>query len=102
MYIIHVQIHVKPAEVEAFATATMANAKASLEEPGIIRFDVIQQLEDPTRFMLVEVYREVEDHGRHRQTGHYARWAQTVEPMMAEARTAIKYRNLHPVEESRW
>jgi quinol monooxygenase YgiN len=102
MYIIHVQIHVNQADVEAFKSATLANAKASVQEPGIARFDVIQQLDDPTRFVLVEVYRAAEDHGRHRQTDHYATWIEAVAPMMAEPRSGVKYADVFPKEETKW
>jgi autoinducer 2-degrading protein len=72
MHIIHVQIRVKPDAIEAFTAATLANARASLQEPGVLRFDVVRQQDDPTRFVLVEVYRAAEDQARHRLTDHYA------------------------------
>ena len=96
MFIVHVQVHVKPEWVEAFKEATLANARASVQEPGIARFDVVQQLDDPTRFVLVEVYRSPEDPARHKQTAHYAAWAETVSPMMARPRSSEKYSNIHP------
>ncbi len=98
MYIIHVSVHVKPDQVEAFKQATIENAQNSVREPGIARFDVIQQLDDPTRFMLIEVYRKPEDQGLHRQTAHYQKWRDTAEPMMAEPRTAVKFTNVFPGE----
>jgi autoinducer 2-degrading protein len=101
MFIVHVQVHVKPEFVEAFQEATLANARASLQEPGIARFDVVQQLDDPTRFVLVEVYRTPEDPARHKQTAHYAAWAETVAPMMARPRSSEKYGNIHP-DEAGW
>jgi quinol monooxygenase YgiN len=79
--------------------ATLANARASIQEAGILRFDVVQQQDDPTRFVLVEVYRTVEDQARHRLTAHYAAWAGTVGDMMAEPRSALKYSNVFPGEE---
>ncbi|MBU1880116.1 MAG: antibiotic biosynthesis monooxygenase, partial [Chloroflexi bacterium] len=74
MFIVHVHIHVKPELVEAFKAATLANARASIQEPGVARFDVIQQLDDPTRFILVEVYRTREDAAKHKDTAHYPVW----------------------------
>jgi (4S)-4-hydroxy-5-phosphonooxypentane-2,3-dione isomerase len=99
MYVIHVQVHVKPEAVEAFRIATVANASASVREPGLARFDVVQQLDDPTRFVLVEAYRTPEDHGRHRQTAHYAAWAAAVADMMAEPRSAVKFASVFPGED---
>jgi len=71
MFIVHVHVHVKLEFVDAFRQATIENARNSVQEPGIARFDVIQQLEDPTRFVLVEVYRTPEDPARHIETRHY-------------------------------
>ena len=99
MYIIHVYVHVKEENVEAFKETTVENARLSLLEPGIARFDVIQQQDDPTRFLLVEVYRNYEDPGKHKETDHYLRWRDEVAPMMAEPRTSVKYFNVHPNEE---
>jgi autoinducer 2-degrading protein len=101
MLIVHVQVHVKPECVEAFKAATLANARASVQEPGIARFDVVQQLDDPTRFVLVEVYRTNEAPAAHKETAHYQTWRDTVAPMMAEPRTNAKYANLHP-DEAGW
>lgn len=99
MYIIHVQIQVKPEDIDAFKAATLVNAQASRKEAGIARFDVIQRLDDPARFVLVEVYRAAEDHGEHRQTAHYAAWAEAVAPMMAQPRSSLKYVNVSPEDE---
>ncbi len=88
MLVIHIQIHVKPEFVEAFKTATIANASASVKEPGIARFDVVQQQDDPTRFVLVEAYRSIEANAAHKETRHYQTWRDVAEPMMAEQRTA--------------
>jgi len=101
MLIVHVFAHVKPDQVEAFQAATLENARHSVEEPGIARFDVIQQVDDPTRFVLVEVYRTPDDPARHKQTAHYATWRDTVESMLAEPRTSIRYVNVFP-DESGW
>jgi quinol monooxygenase YgiN len=99
MFIVHVFVHVKPESVEAFKTATLENARNSVQEPGIARFDVVQQLDDPTRFVLVEVYRTDADPARHKETAHYKRWRETVADMMAEPRSSIKYANVFPGEE---
>jgi quinol monooxygenase YgiN len=98
MFIVHVFIHVKPDRIEEFKKATLENARNSVLEPGIARFDVVQHLEDPTRFILVEVYRTPEDPARHKETAHYQTWRDTVEDMMAESRTNIKLTNLFPDE----
>ncbi|MDB4887033.1 MAG: Antibiotic biosynthesis monooxygenase [Gemmatimonadetes bacterium] len=91
MLIIHVFVHVKPDAVDAFIAATVANARASIQEPGVERFDVIRQHDDPARFLLVEVYRSADDPARHKETAHYATWRDAVEPMMAEPRRSVKY-----------
>ena len=91
MLIVHVHVHVKPDQIEAFKTATIANATASVREPGIARFDVIQQADDLSRFILVEVYRTTEATVAHKETSHYATWRDTVAPMMAEPRVGVKY-----------
>ncbi len=91
MLIVLVQVHVKTECVEAFRQASLANASLSLQEPGITRFDLLQQQDDPTRFMLIEAYRNVEATVAHKATAHYAAWWDTVAGMMAEPRTSIKY-----------
>ncbi len=96
MLVVHVFVHVKPEQVNAFKEATLENAKNSVQEPGIVRFDVIQQNDDPTRFVLVEVYRTSEDPARHKETLHYRKWRDSVADMMAEPRSNIKYSNLFP------
>ena len=98
MFIVHVFVHVKPDRIEEFKKATLENARNSVLEPGIARFDVVQHLEDPARFILVEVYRTPEDPARHKETAHYQTWRDTVEDMMAESRTSIKLANLFPDE----
>ena len=98
MFIVHVFVQVKPDRIEDFKKATLENARYSVLEPGIARFDVVQHLEDPARFILVEVYRTPEDPARHKETAHYQTWRDTVENMMAESRTSIKLTNLFPDE----
>ena len=96
MIIVHVSVHVTPDAVEAFTAATLENARNSVKEPGIARFDVLQDESDPTRFLLIEVYRAADDPARHKETAHYATWRDAVAPMMAEPRSSVKYRQLSP------
>lgn len=98
----HVFVSVKPGTEEAFKVASLANARASAKEPGIARFDVIQQADDPTKFVLVEVYRNADAPAAHKETAHYNTWRETVADMMAEPRTAIKYNNLFPATDAGW
>ena len=99
MLIVHVHVHVKPESVEAFRAATLENARNSVREPGVVRFDVVQQSDDPTRFVLLEIYRTPDDPVRHKETAHYATWRDTVEPMMAEPRRSVKYQAVFPEPE---
>ena len=99
MFIVHVNIRVKLEQLESFKQATLANARASVQEPGVARFDVVQQADDPTRFVLVEVYRNVEANAAHKETSHYATWRDTVAPMMAEPRSSVKLTNIFPGDE---
>jgi quinol monooxygenase YgiN len=99
MIVVHVHIHVKPDSVEAFKQASIENATQSVREPGIARFDVLQQSDDPTRFLLVEVYRTAEAPAQHKETAHYAAWRDAVAPMMAQPRTSFKFGNVHPPDE---
>ena len=96
MFIAHVFVHVKEDRVEDFKKASIENATNSIQEPGIARFDVIQQQDDPTRFVLVEVYRTAEDPAKHKETDHYKKWRDTVADMMAEPRSSIKFSNVYP------
>lgn len=101
MFIVHVFVHVKLDQVDVFKEATLENAQNSLKEPGIARFDVCQQQDDPARFVLVEVYKTSEDPARHKETAHYQKWRDRVADMMAEPRSSVKYDNLFP-DESGW
>jgi quinol monooxygenase YgiN len=98
MLIVHVFVQVKADQVEAFKNATLDNASNSIQEAGIARFDIIQQADDPTRFVLVEVYRNAEAPAQHKETAHYQHWRDTVAPMMAEPRQSIKYANIFPAD----
>lgn len=98
MHIVHVHVQVKPESVEAFKIATLANARASRQEPGVARFDVVQQADDATRFVLVEVYRDAAAAIAHKETAHYPVWRDTVAPMMAMPRTSVKFNNVFPAD----
>jgi autoinducer 2-degrading protein len=99
MYIVHVYVHVKPEYLDAFKEITRDNARHSVQEPGIARFDVVQSLEEPTRFVLVEVYRDQDAPARHKETAHYNRWAEGVAHMLAEPRTRARFENIFPGDE---
>jgi (4S)-4-hydroxy-5-phosphonooxypentane-2,3-dione isomerase len=96
MLVVHVQVRVKPECLEAFKAATLENARQSVREPGVARFDVVQQADDPTRFVFVEVYRTAAAPGAHKETAHYQTWRDTVAPMMAEPRASAKFANVFP------
>jgi quinol monooxygenase YgiN len=99
MLIVHVHVRVKPEHIEAFKLATIENAANSVKEPGIARFDVVQQSDDPTRFVLVEVYRDTEATARHKTTAHYHAWAEKVADMLAEPRSRAIYANIYPADQ---
>ena len=101
LIVVHVHVHVKPEGVEAFLAASIENSRASLKEPGVARFDVIQSADDPTRFVFVEVYRSPEAPAAHKATAHYARWRDAVADLMAEPRTSARYANVAP-EDADW
>jgi len=96
LLILHVQIKVKSESIEAFREATFANANASIKEPGVLRFDVMEDSEDPSRFVLSEVYRNADAHAAHRETSHYQTWRDTVGPWMAEPRVGRRFVNVFP------
>ena len=96
MLIVQVHAHVKPESVEDFREATIENARSSVREPGIARFDVVQQQDDATRFVLIEVYRTPEAAAAHKETAHYAKWRDAVATMMAEPRHSVKYNEVFP------
>jgi quinol monooxygenase YgiN len=98
MYIVHVFVHVKADHIEAFKQASIANAEASRQEPGVVRFDVLQSQSDRTRFVLVEVYRDDQAPLSHKETAHYATWRDTVAPMMESPRSSEKYDNISPTD----
>ena len=96
MLIINVSIHVRPEHVDAFIAATLANARASLLEPGVVRFDIAQHEQDSAQFLLIEMYRTADDPARHKATDHYATWRDAVEPMMAEPRRVRNQERIRP------
>lgn len=102
MFVVCVHVHVKPENVEEFARATLENASSTVEEPGALRFDVLQQLDDPQRFVLYEAYVDEDGAKAHKQTAHYAKWRETVEPWMAEPRRGVQHSSLFPESEAEW
>jgi autoinducer 2-degrading protein len=101
MLVIHIQVHVKPEYVEAFKQASLANARESVKEPGIARFDIIQQQDDATRFIFAEAYRTKDAPAAHKETKHYQTWRDTVAPMMTEPRASVKCESVFPGD-SEW
>ena len=101
MIVVQVHVHVKPEQAAAFKEATIENARHSIREAGVARFDVLQQADDPCRFVLVEVYRTPEAPAGHKQTAHYAKWRDTVAPMMAEPRFGVSFASVFP-DETGW
>ncbi len=101
MLVVHVHVRVKPECADAFRQATVANARLSVLEPGMARFDVVQQQEDSTRFVLIEAYRTAAATAQHKETAHYQTWRETVAPMMAEPRTSVKFNNIFP-DDAEW
>lgn len=101
MLIVHVHVHIKPESVADFKRATIENARSSVQEPGIARFDVVEQQDDATRFVLIEVYRSPEAAAAHKETAHYAKWRDAVADMMAEPRQSVKYNAVFPDSQGR-
>ena len=102
MIAVCVYVHVKPDSREAFVAASLENARNTIEEPGNLRFDVIQQVDDPNRFLLYEVYRDEAGMKAHKETAHYARWRDAVAPWMAEPRRGVPHVGLFPEKEEQW
>jgi quinol monooxygenase YgiN len=100
MLVVHVHVHVKAECINGFRQATIENARNSVQEKGIARFDVIQQADDPSRFVLVECYRTADAPAMHKETAHYVAWRDAVAPMMAEPRTSVKFANVFPEDEA--
>ena len=102
MYVACIHVHVKPEQRQAFLDATLDNARNTVQEPGNLRFDVHQSLDEPNRFLLYEVYRDEPGMKAHKATAHYARWAEAVAPLMAEPRLGVKYTSCFPEDEQDW
>jgi (4S)-4-hydroxy-5-phosphonooxypentane-2,3-dione isomerase len=102
MLVVHVQVRIRPDRVADFLAATLANARGSVQEPGVLRFDVIQDQADPAHVVLVEVYPDADASAAHKQTRHYATWRDAVAEMMAEPRTSMKFSAIFPAESERW
>ena len=102
MLVVHVHVHVRPERVEDFLTATLANAAASLTEPGVLRFDVLRDQADPAHVILVEVYRDEEAAKAHKDTPHYATWRDAVADLMAVPRASARFHAVFPTESGRW
>jgi (4S)-4-hydroxy-5-phosphonooxypentane-2,3-dione isomerase len=101
MLIVHIHVQVRPESVQQFIDATLENARNSIREPGIARFGIVQQTDDPTRFVFVEAYRDEAATKAHKETAHYAKWRDTVAPMMNAQRTSVRYSNVFP-EDKDW
>lgn len=99
MLVVFVHVQVKPDQIDAFIAATKKNAGCSVEEPGVARFDFYQQQDDPSKFVLVEVYRSADAAAAHKETAHYAEWRDAVADMMAVPRFSVKYNNLFPPDD---
>lgn len=102
MHVVCIHVHVKPEHREAFIAASLENALHTIQEPGNLRFDVIQQVDDPNRLMLYEVYKDEAGMAAHKETAHYARWRDAVAPWMAEPRQGIKHVGLFPEDPRQW
>lgn len=96
LIIMQVHVHVLAEHLDAFVAATLDNAHHSVREPGVIRFDVLRHTDDPTRFSLIEIYRDAEAPLAHKQTAHYLRWRDAVASMMASPRTSVRYDSVFP------
>ena len=102
MLVVHVHVQVVPDDLDAFLEASLLNARASVKEPGVVRFDVIQDRADPTHVVLVEVYRDADAPAAHKATAHYAAWRDAVAPMMAQPRSSTTFDAVFPTEVDRW
>jgi autoinducer 2-degrading protein len=102
MLVVHVHVQVLPDDLDAFLEASLANARASVQEPGVVRFDVIQDRADPAHVVLVEVYRDADAPAAHKATEHYAAWRDAVAPMMAQPRSSTTFDAVFPSEVDRW
>ena len=102
MLVVHVHVRIRPGQVGDFLAATLVNARASLAEPGVLRFDVIQDEADAAHVVLVEVYRDADASAAHKLTPHYAAWRDAVADMMAEPRASTRFTAVFPPDGERW
>jgi quinol monooxygenase YgiN len=102
MYIVQVYVNVKQNYVNKFIAATMENARNSILEPGVVRFDVLQEIENPHRFLISEVYTDEQAPLEHKKTYHYKKWKNIVADMMADSRYSVKYENIYPDNNMEW
>ena len=102
MLVVHVHVRIRPGEAEAFLAATLVNARASLGEPGVLRFDVVADQADPEHVVLAEVYRDADASAAHKLTPHYATWRDTVAEMMAQPRESARYSAVFPADSPGW
>ncbi|MDF2723341.1 MAG: Antibiotic biosynthesis monooxygenase [Paenibacillus sp.] len=102
MIVTIVKVYVKPEHVESFIAATVENHQGSVQEPGNLRFDILQHRDDPAAFTLYEAYESDEASARHKETPHYLKWRDTVAPWMAKPREGTPHRVIAPAESSRW
>jgi (4S)-4-hydroxy-5-phosphonooxypentane-2,3-dione isomerase len=96
MIVTIVHVYVKPANVNDFIRATAENHKASVKEPGNLRFDILQDEKDPGKFVLYEAYESERAVAAHKETSHYLTWRDTVAPWMVKAREGVRHRLLFP------
>jgi autoinducer 2-degrading protein len=102
MLVVHVHVRIRPGQVGDFLAATLVNARASLAEPGVLRFDVIQDEADAAHVVLVEVYRDADASAAHKLTPHYAAWRDVVAEMMAEPRASTRFSAVFPPDDASW
>ena len=102
MLVVHVHVRVRPERIEDFLAATLVNARASLAEPGVLRFDVLQDQADPAHVVLTEVYRDEDAPAAHKLTPHYAAWRDAVAEMMAAPRAPARYAAVFPAGSEGW
>jgi (4S)-4-hydroxy-5-phosphonooxypentane-2,3-dione isomerase len=102
MLVVHVHVRIRPERIGDFLAATVINARASLAEPGVLRFDIIQDQADPAHVVLVEIYRDGEASAAHKLTQHYATWRDAVADMMAAPRESVRYSAVFPVSSQGW
>ena len=97
MFVTIVYVQVKDGFIDQFQRACRLNHEASVQEPGNLRFDVLQSREEPQKFVLYEAYETKEAAVRHKDTAHYLTWRDTVADWMAEPRVGVSYEGLYPV-----